>query len=158
MTVPRYLPAAWSDETVPTALESSDAYIERDGDRWLLRLPKDDPDRENEFYVTPVVPGQIVEFLANEDYGHFELSIGEDRRFTTDRPYPAKANGFWIPFDPDTMQHSLRELVEGGEHDGEPLGAGEHVIGIYWWSGPIPMRFEIDGDGEPHFVASAGAN
>lgn len=153
-----YFPAAWADEIVPPPLESPEAYIERDGGGWVLRLPKDDPERENGFYIMAVEPGQVVEFYITESYGLFELSIGEDRRFTTDRAFPEKANSFWIPFDPDTLQRSLRSLVEEGGDDGEPLPVGEHSININWWSEPVPFRFEIDDDGKPHFVASSGAN
>lgn len=158
MTAPKYAPHAWLDEIMPAPLARPEDFVEKDGDRWFLRLPEDDLERDNEFYITEIEPGQTVDFLIHENYGQFELSIGADRRFTTDRPFPDKANGFWIPFDPETMQHSLRGLVEGDGDFALRLEAGEHVIGIYWWSEPTPFRFEIDEAGQPRFVASAGPN
>jgi hypothetical protein len=150
-----WLPAEWVDEAVPTLMATHDHFIERQGDAWLLRLPKGDLDRDNEFYCTPIEPGQVVAFNCNEHYGEFELTVGKDGQFRTDRTYPDRANCFAI--DWECMADTLAGLVKG---DGwqDPVEPGVHALSIYYWSEDIPFRFDLNASGDGRFVLVAGAN
>lgn len=145
-----WLPAGWEDEVIPSMLPSPDHFLEREGEAWFLRLPPEDPERDNEFYKTELVPGQVVEFRWSEHYGHRLLQVHADGSWSLDEPIPEKA----------TQLFAISEGVIGlspAELAAE-LEPGEHVISAYTWSETIPFRLEIDGEGPGRLVMCAGAN
>lgn len=149
----KWFPVEWLDEMNPLPLESPDAFIEREGDGWCLRLPEGDSDRENDFYHMTVVPGQVVGFEWTESYGDLTMTVHEDRTFTLDRAIPEGATHFYEHSE-GMLTNSLSEMVEGADR----LEPGEYEISAYTWSDAIPHRFDVDADGNGHFTPSAGAN
>ncbi|WP_127144090.1 hypothetical protein [Pelagibacterium montanilacus] len=142
-----YLPYDWVDEVVPGMLASPDAYLVKSDDGgWMLRLPKDDPEYENEFFAMKLEQGQIINWVLRETFGDLLLTVQADQSWTVDRPLPEKANTFWMPFDFDTVTGSIEELVTtcGDPLQGEPLVVGNHVINAFYWSPTFPMRFEVN--------------
>lgn len=152
----RWMPAEWLDEINTCLLDSPDAFIQRDNDRWVLRLPDDHEDRANEFYSMEVEPGQVVEFMWTEAYGDRVLTIAPDRSYTLDQP-----------LDPDTthlyhyeeyyIAESIEELLEGGPSC-DALPPGEHVLQTYRWSDAVPYRFDVDAEGRGRFLSAAGVH
>jgi hypothetical protein len=157
--VRKWLPAEWADEIVPDMEASPDAYIEREGEGWGLRLPVGNAsrsdDHEEDCWHTKIEPGRVVNFMWTESYGTFDLTVNDDddRTWSTDRPIPATASHFWLPFDVDTLADSVDELVREAA-----LDPGEYTMGAYHWSDYVPFRFEVDADGAGRFVSCAGAN
>lgn len=160
MTGRKWLPADWVDELNPTLLDTPDAFIERIGEGWGLRLPAGDPERDNDFYQTPIEPGQIVNFVWTEHYGDRTLIVNPDRTWIIDQPVPEAATHFY-EYSQGALATSIEELVNGVPEcgvDAETLDPGEYEISTYTWSDRVPFRFEVDVDGNGRFVASAGAN
>lgn len=155
----KWLPTEWADEVSPTPEESPDKFIERDGERWVLRPPVGNAFRDEEYLRIAIEPGQVVDFMATEHFGYRIVTVNTDRTFSVDRPYPEKTTHFWG--GDDQLAHTLAELVNGdpelpGMYD--PLEPGEHEIAVYWWSDSLPFRFDVDSGGNGRFVSCSGAN
>jgi len=151
----KWFPADWLDEVNPGLLETPDGFIEREGNGWALRLPQDEPERDNEFYRLPVEPGQIVKFMSLDSYGYLRLIVHPDGSWETDAPPPPEARSFSIAFD--IIADSIDELVVGDEFS-LALDPGEYEVAAYTWSDAIPFRFELVGSDRGHFVPCVGAN
>lgn len=150
----QWLPADWLDEVNPTLLDSPDAFIERVGDGWGLRLPVGDSERDNTFYQTAIEPGQIVNFLWTEHYGDRTLTMNADRTWSLDEPAPAGATHFY-EYTQGMLSDSVDSLVNGDAPDcgvTDPLDPGEYVISTYTWSDSIPFLFDIDDGGNGRFI------
>jgi hypothetical protein len=155
----RWLPADWLDEMNPTMLATPDAYIERAGDGWSLRLPEGDDDRDNEFYRMSIEPGQIVQFLHTDGYGDVNVVVNADGSWTSDREPDPRANTFY-EWSSGVLASSLKEMVEGDPEMpsyNPPLEPGEYKISAYSWSDPISFQFIVTGD-RGHFDMCAGVN
>lgn len=153
---PLWIPAEWLDEVNPTMFESPDTYIEKQADVWWLRLPKGDPDRDNEFYRMAIEPGQIVQFLTMQRHGELSLILKADRSFVIDDEPPAGTTHFYEA-STGAIADSLKDLVEPGE-TGAALDPGEYEVMAYTWSDHIPMRFDIDADGQGRFLRCSGVH
>lgn len=155
----KWIPTEWVDELNPTLLDSPDAFIERIGEGWGLRLPAGDPDRGNEFYQTAVEPGQIVNFMWTEHYGDRTVIVHPDRTWIIDQP-PAEAVTHFYEHSQGVLADSIEEMVNGVPDCGvsDPLEPGEYEISTYTWSEAIPYRFDVDADGNGRFVQCEGAN
>lgn len=151
-----WIPADWVDESNPTMLDRADSYIEKQADIWWLRLPKDDPERDNEFYRMAVEPGQIVKFLWMERHGEISLILKADRTFITDQEPPSGTTHFY-EYSTGAIAGSLKDLVEADE-TGAPLDPGEYDVMAYTWSDEIPMRFDVDAEGQGRFLRCAGVH
>lgn len=154
-----WLPADWLDEMNPTLLDSPDAFIEREGEGWALRLPEGDDERDNKFYRTLIEPGQVVLFFWTQSHGELSVTVHADGSFTTHDPIPAEATHFY-ECSSEMLADTLAELVAGDERLGnDGLEPGEYVVSTYTWSDPVPFRFEVDAEGRHgRFVSCAGAN
>lgn len=152
----RWLPADWLDELNPGLQGSPDAFIERDGEGWALRLPEGDPDRTNPFYRIVVEPGQVVDFLWMEFYGHRTLTVRDDRSWSLDAPVDERATLFYEPSE-SMIGASIAELVDDSDPY-ETLEPGTYRIDTYHWSERIPFRFDVDASGQSRLVQCAGAN
>lgn len=154
-----WLPADWLDEVNPTMLPSPDDFIEKQADVWFLRLPKDDPDRENEFYRMSVVPGQVVSFNWMESYGEIGLVVNADGSFVADIQTPARATHFYEP-QTGTIAYNLDQLVKGDPECSiyEPLEPGDYEVMTYTWSDAVFFRFDVDAEGKGVFVPCGGPN
>lgn len=150
----QWLPSQWLDEVVPAPQENPDAFIRPlGGGSFELRAP-DEPE-EDGFFVAPLVPGQVVEFSAFDDYGMMELTLNEDRTFTTAEPVPAEATHFMMYMEPDTISGSLEELVRNLD---EPVDAGPFTVLAYSWAHHTSYRLDVDSDGTARFAMCEGAN
>lgn len=149
-----WIPSDWLDEINPTMLESPDSFIEREPKGWALRLPDGDPDRDNEFYHSPIEPGQIVGFRWVEGHGFFKLLLAADRTWTTDITPPAAATHFHEP-QFGIIGNSVEDLLTD---DLDPLEPGEYEISAYTWSPEIPFRFDVDTEGNGRFIQCAEPN
>lgn len=149
-----WLPDNWLDEINPTMLETPDGFIAKDGVDWVLRLPEGDPDHDNEFYRTPIEPGQVVNFLWSQGHGYVTLTVAADGTWTTDIRPPKAATHFYEPAF-GIIGNSIAEVVKG---DPEPLEPGEYEISAYTWSRPIAFRFDVDVEGNGKFTPVSGAN
>ncbi|MRX32777.1 hypothetical protein [Aminobacter sp. MDW-2] len=147
-----WLPSEWMDEVNPALLASPDAYITREGDAWVLRLPKDALDYENPFYRLPVEPGQVVGFSWHEPHGDVQLLIHADGTWTATTPVPSAATHFFEQGE-GIIANELDDFVTGSDR----LEEGEYHIQAYTW-GDVSFRFELDVDGAGRFVSCAGAN
>lgn len=152
----RWMPADWLDEMNTCLLDTPDAFIQRENDAWVLRMPEGHEDRENEFYFMVIEPGQIVTFLWTEHYGDRVLTLHADGTHTLDHPLePGTTHLFH--YEEGVIADSVAELVEGG-YGHDPLEPGEHVLQSYTWSDPVPFRFDVDAEGKGRFLSSPGAN
>lgn len=150
----RWLPASWLDEMNPTLLDSPDAFLERDGDTWTLRLPANDPERDNPFYHERLLAGQVVKFAWTESYGELTLTVYHDRSWCTDFAVPEQATHFY-EYSTGTLAESIAELVaQTGPSD--QLERGQYTVVAYTWA-DVPFRLEVD-DGRARFVQCAGAH
>ncbi len=151
-----WLPVEWLDEMNPSLLDSPDAFIDRVGESWVLRLPEGDPDRDSEFYRMDVEPGQIVSFMWTESHGDRLLTLHEDGSHTLDEPLHVGTTHLFH-YEEGVIADSVAELISGG-YGQDPLTPGEHQIATYSWSDEISYRFDVDAEGKGRFVSSAGAN
>lgn len=149
-----WLPAEWLDEINPTMLETPDGFIAKDGSDWVLRLPEGDPYHDNEFYRTPIEPGQIVNFLWSQGHGFVNLTVAADGTWTTDFRPPEAATHFYEPSF-GVIANSIDQLVQD---EREPLEPGTYEISAYAWSRAIAFRFDVDADGCGKFTQTSGAN
>ncbi|MCQ0986437.1 hypothetical protein [Jiella marina] len=158
MTTRQWLPSEWMDEIVPGLADDPSDFIEQDADgSWHLR-PKNESDRDNDFFHEVLEPGRVVKWRFFEDYGEVRVTVGEaPDEFTVHDPVPDTTTHFVANHDIETLADSMEGLVDGYGW-GEPLNKGEHQIQIYRWSDSLPFRFEIDQDGKGRFVCCAGAN
>lgn len=152
----RWMPVAWLDEMNTCLLATPDAFIRRDGEGWLLRLPDDHEDAENEFYRMRVEPGQIVNFTWTESFGDVEVTVRHDGTWSTDYAVPEGATHFYA-YAEGIMADSLEELVDEGDGSGG-LEPGTYEVSCYTWSETILYRFEVDASGAARFVQCPGAN
>ena len=150
----KWLPTEWLDEVVPEPQDSPDAFISPVGDSALeLRAPTEP--REDGFYVSPLTEGQIVEFVAFDDYGTLQLTIHADRTFETDDPVPAGATLFMLEGEPDTISGSIEEMVRNLD---DPIDPGTYTVAAYSWQRHASFRLELDEKRVARFVMCAGAS
>lgn len=151
----KWIPTEWLDEVLPRMRPTPDAYIERDGAGWAMRLPLGDADRDNDFYAAAIEDGQIVDFSHVDDLGAVVVTVAADRSFTVDRPVPEQATHFYDgALD---IAETIAEAVNGDPEwpdTSEPLEPGEHVIRIAHW-GHASFRFDATA---ARFILCAGAN
>lgn len=157
----KYCPFDWLDEIVPVLVEDPAEIVFVGGPTGWLMLA-DEKDDEEEYCRVPLEPGQVIEFGAHRWYGIFKMWIGGDDSFDFDDAYPSDATHFrLVDADELDMHDSIEELVKAGspeDFNGKvPLEVGPHEVSIWYWSDPIPFRFEVE-DGKPNFVRCAGVS
>jgi hypothetical protein len=159
----RYCPFDWLDEIVPVLTEDPADIVFAGGPTgWLMLADEAEKDDEGEYCRLPLETGQVVLFGANRWYGTFEMWVSEDGSYDFDEPYPDDATHFRMEGADDLdMHHSVEELVKAGDpaamRQATPLEPGSHDVQIWFWSEPIPFRFEVEDD-KPKFVRCAGAS
>src|SRR5690606_11249517 len=100
----KWCPSMWLDEVMPAPQPSPDDFIHQLGlGAFQLRAP-DEPD--DEAFVVDILPGQVIEFSAFDDFGEIEVVVNDDLSFTQDRPTPVGATQFCILGDPESMDSS----------------------------------------------------
>lgn len=143
-----WLPTAWLDEVAPEPQADPNRFIRRlDDGTFELRAPDDWDDPE--CWRIPITEGETVTFYAYDDYGTLELTIADDRSFTTDRPAPAGARQFWIEGEHETVGDSLDEMVANLDL---PIDAGEHTVHASSWEHQAVFRFEVGTDGAARLI------
>lgn len=149
-----WLPSEWLDESIPAPQETPDAFIHPLGDgRYQLRAPSEPADDDS--FLIDIIPGQVVEFSACDDYGLIKIIVHEDQTFTATSPIPEGENRFWIP---GQSEYSTDEIGGIVNDEYEPLEPGNHTLGAYRWEHTASFRFEVPHDGAPRLVLCAGLN
>ncbi|RKD61529.1 hypothetical protein [Rhizobium sp. WW_1] len=159
----KYCPFDWLDEVVPVlADDPADIVFAGGPTGWLMLADEHEQDEEEASCRRPLEPGQVVQFGATRVYGTFEMWIGDDGGYDFPEPYPADATHFRLADGDDLDMHdSIDELVKAGSPEdlarNTPLEPGSYGVDIWYWSDPIPFRFEVE-DGKPKFVRCAGVS
>lgn len=148
----KWCPSMWLDEAMPAPQPSPDDFIHQLGlGAFQLRAP-DEPE-DDEAFVVDILPGQVIEFSAFDDFGEIEVVVNDDLSFTQDRPTPEGATQFCILGDPESMDSSIEAIVRA-----DATTSGELTICAYSWEHRQSFRLEVADDGTARFVPTAGAN
>lgn len=156
---PRYCPTDWLDEVNPLG-NTPEAFVRRDGDRWIMIDPDEEPDAES-YFKGEIDPGQVIKFARLTTYDDITLTVREDGTYTADLPAFDGHPSFRLPdWEWEDMVDDLKELISVGTREtweDKPLEAGEYVVECWSWHDGTTYRFLPDGE-TPKFVLCSGAN
>ncbi|PZU19606.1 MAG: hypothetical protein DI589_20780 [Shinella sp.] len=148
MTELKYVPDldTWDVEVSTDPQLSPNDFIERDGEGWKLRpADKDDAEDIESFPHFPVKNGDIVLFDEYRNFGTHRLAVDHDGNWTITPEPPNYANCFALPYDFESMAHSIPDLIE---YNSSEITRGTEIdIEIWWWSDTgKPWQFVVDGE------------
>jgi len=141
-TIRGWLPADWLDECVPPPELDPTAFIRGPaGDKW--RVASDDDDYDDDIWTLYVTPGETVRFMQLRKWPIITVTAGPDHTFEPRDAVPDGATLFWLPYDPDTVSTSMREMLIDQE-----IAEGERFdVECYDWSVEADFRLVVDAAG-----------
>ena len=161
----RWVPADFIDETTQPGRSHPSDWITWAGAGEPVRIAWGDDEPE---IVRTVAPGETMAFGWSIDHGRATFFVRSDGSWSSSRPIPEGANGFWVIGDPDTWRDDADEFVrdmiefEWGSSPGDrspidPTAEIELDVGMVEWGYDEPFVLAIGPDGLPAFLPAADA-
>lgn len=152
MSKTQYLPADWLDEVSPDPADSPNDFVHCVDGRWVL-WPTDEDQEERNTWSLDVAKGDVVEFAEYVDYGHWNLTILEERNqfghpvVIGDATIPPEANSFYCDDIDEDVFETVSSLVDALCQN-DPDMSGEIRVWAYNWTTGHNWAFSvIDGKG-----------